>query len=619
MKIPSLKYLNRKAKASLIRFPFALLVAVVGSLVAVYVVDFDYNSTKDYTNLYHLIMTCVIGLPMFLAITIFSEKLEITKLLKFIIRTSGFVFLLVYFLLLPDVMLEKHYIRLAVFLIGFTSLVSISPFIGFEKHNAFWQFNKILFLRLLLTGLYAFVLYTGISLAMLAIDKLFFFEIKGEWYLRLWIIITGIFSVWFFLSGIPLHYQKLENIHIYPKGLKIFTQYILIPIVIIYALILYSYFAKILITQVWPVGWVVYLVSGYSILGLFCYLLLYPVYNIEQNKGVRIFTKVFFYSAFPLLIMLFVAIFKRTNEYGFTENRLFIILTGIWLLINFGYIVYIKFTKIRIVPVSMVIISFLSVIGPWNVFKISKSSQIHRLENIFTQNKILINGKVVKIKSEIDSKTNVEICSILTYVADCHGYKNLQPYFSENLDTIFKVDSLNHFNSYNGVKKLTDIIGIEYLLYNYEHENNNISIACQNFDEGKLLTISGYDYFIKYKYYCYNNLEINNDTTLINNYVLSDTNKLIINFKPNKGTFSLIVADTTCEINLSEFMNNLYSKAKHENNYGYIQENQENMTYQIDKSNLKIKILFNLLNGSIASKKINFINEIQCEILISNK
>lgn len=617
MKIPSLKYLTRKSKNTLIRFPFALLVAIIGTLTAIYVVDFDYRDYTDYSILYHLIMTCAIGLPMFLAITIFSEKLEVTAFFKFLIRASGFIFLFFYFISLPDIILEKHWVRFIIYFLGFNALVSFSPFIGFEKHNAFWQFNKTMFVRLLITFLYAGVLYTGISLAMLAIDKLFVVEIKAEWYMRLWIFIVGVFSVWFFLAGIPKYFDKLDNITVYPKGIKVFTQYILIPIVTIYAIILYTYFAKVIITRNWPVGWVVYLVSGYSLLGIFSFLLLYPIYNIEQNKGVRFFTKIFFYSVFPLLIMFFIAISKRISEYGFTENRLFIVLTGIWLLFISIYLIITKYKKIRMVPVSIVIIAFLSVSGPWNVFKISKWNQKQRLESFLLKNKILKDGKVLKAPQTIDTKDDVEICSMLTYLTDMHGHQSLQSLFKQNLDTIFKTDSVKYFTSYDGIKKLTEIMGIEYNTYMPYSNEKQLSFSCQYSDSDIPLQVSGYDYLIKYRSYFYSNSNKNSDTTIITTYKLNDSSKIIFTIVPQKGEFTISQRDTIINYNVFELMNKLY-KNKKDGSYGYYKIDKNEMTINLNSKNYSYRVLFTLLSGSRENNKFSLLQEIQADVLVGN-
>ena len=168
-------------------------------------------------------------------------------------------------------------------------LVAFAPFIKAGNINAFWQFNKSLFLRLLTGGIYSVVLYIGLALALLAIENLFGVRISSKTYFKLWIVITGIFNTWFFLAGIPKNLQLLEQETSYPKGLKVFSQYVLISLILVYFIILYSYSIKILIQWQLPEGWVSYLVTGFAGLGVFTLLLLYPVQTTEENKWIKRF------------------------------------------------------------------------------------------------------------------------------------------------------------------------------------------------------------------------------------------------------------------------------------------------------------------------------------------
>ena len=91
------------------------------------------------------------------------------------------------------------------------------------------------------------VLYIGISLALLAVERLFSVNVRSEVYEDCSWILGGIFSVWFFLAGFPKTYDSPDVITDYPKGLKIFTQYVLLVLVTVYLLILYAYMFKIIL------------------------------------------------------------------------------------------------------------------------------------------------------------------------------------------------------------------------------------------------------------------------------------------------------------------------------------------------------------------------------------
>jgi hypothetical protein len=85
----------------------------------------------------------------------------------------------------------------------------------------------------------------------------------------------------------PRNLDELEAAREYPKGLKIFTYYILLPIVFVYLAILYAYLAKILISWDWPQGWVSKLILGFAGTGTFSLLLLHPLNHQTENIWVR--------------------------------------------------------------------------------------------------------------------------------------------------------------------------------------------------------------------------------------------------------------------------------------------------------------------------------------------
>jgi Domain of unknown function (DUF4153) len=134
--------------------------------------------------------------------------------------------------------------------------------------NAFWIFNKRLFLRILTTFLYSLVLFIGIGLALEAMERLFNLDIRSEIYEDCWWVLGGLFSVWFFLAGFPKSYENPQVISYYPKGLKIFTQYVLLSLVTIYLLILYAYTFKIIFAAHYPVGWVAWMVMFFAVAGI---------------------------------------------------------------------------------------------------------------------------------------------------------------------------------------------------------------------------------------------------------------------------------------------------------------------------------------------------------------
>ena len=343
--------------------------------------------------------------------------------------------------------------------------------------------------------MYTGVLYAGLALAILAVQKLFSVKIDNDVYADLWIVLTGIFNTWFFLAGFPSNYPKLEDDSDYPKGLKIFTQYVLLPIITIYLVILYAYMGKIVYTHQWPMGWVSYLVLFFSVAGILSLLLIHPVRFEVNNKWILTYSRFFYYAIFPLLILLFFAIRKRISDYGITELRYFVLLLALWLLFIAAYFSISKHKNIKLIPQSLCLLAFLSSFGPWGAFGVSLNSQKSHFESILTKNNLLINGKAIKATKQPSFKDRKQLSSVVEYIILNHGYKTLQPYFLQNLDTLIKENTTKKIDDYTSKEeKVLSLMDVKYVA-NYESEEEDPRFDYSDTAEN-IIDVKGYDYEI---------------------------------------------------------------------------------------------------------------------------
>ena len=315
-RFPSISAVIKGALDTFKRFPLPLLSAIVASGICIYMLELKWDVQKNWEYLWKIVMVCWLGLNLFLSMNLISERRNQTGIGKYLIQIVGLVLLVGYYFMLPEFrrMTITDGTRYSLFSVGLHLLVAFSPFIARGEINGFWQFNKNLFLRFLLSALYSGVLYLGLALAILAIDQLFNAHIKGERYGQLWFFLAGVFNTWFFLSGVPKNMDELETTTDYPKGLKIFTQFVLLPLVAIYLLILYAYGIKIIVQWELPKGWVSWLVNAFSVFGILSLLLIWPIRNDEGNKWISTFSRWFYRALFPLILLLGVAI-GRSEEH----------------------------------------------------------------------------------------------------------------------------------------------------------------------------------------------------------------------------------------------------------------------------------------------------------------
>jgi hypothetical protein len=609
-KVPSLQNVLNETGYTLKRFPLPLLSSITAVFIAIHLTHADYEQRKSIEYLWKIIMCCSLALNLTLAGQLFSESKNLGKTQNILLQSVVVAIIFTYYFLLPQFndFTLKDAIRYILFNIGTHLLVSFSPFIANDQKNGFWQFNKSLFLRFLTSALYSGVLYIGLALAILAVDELFKVNINDKWYADLWFILAGIFNTCFFLTGVPKQTQTLEAETAYPKGLKIFTQFVLLPLVAIYLLILYAYGIKIAISMELPRGWVSYLVIGFSIAGILSLLLIWPIRNEKDNNWIQITYKWFYRALYPLIILLCLAIYKRVSEYGITENRYFILIIAIWLTCIASYFLFSKIKNIKLIPISLCVIAFLSSFGPWGVFSVAEQSQVNRLEKLLIEEKLLVDGKVKKSNTLLQNKNSQKIASIVNYLDKNHGFTAIQPWFSQNLDSLFvPKDSASQYVYKTGI--VLDLMGVSNSM-NYSLEGEKHFYIHSEYSN-KAINVKGFDLYASYHQYFYAN--DTNNSYIPEVYFENDTLK--INVKNNQ----LQIYQNSLFIKSVDFKNFVRNVQQHQQpdyeNKGYP---KELLTLPITTDSLQLQFNFTSIQGTIDDNDSIKINSVDADLLIKH-
>jgi hypothetical protein len=460
MKLPSIQQLVQDSSRTFLRFPLVIIAAAAGTVCALILVD--YEGPHAATVVFKILWASVLGIPLLTGVRLVAGKNKWAGMARFVSDSIALILLIGYAFSVPSDLADApgiHLIRLLVLAIACHFFVAFAPFAGGSNVDGFWQYNKTLFYRILSAILFSIVLYAGFSLALAALDHLFGMNIPGKRYLELWILINGMFTTWFFLAGIPLDLDGLDALTDYPKGIRIFAQHILFPLVIVYVVILYAYLAKILIAWDWPQGWVSKLILGFSATGILSLLLLHPIRDRAENVWIGKVSRWFYVVLIPLVVMLFFAVWRRISEYGTTEGRYIAMALGVWLAAMAAYFILSRTKNIRAIPASLCVFSLLVSYGPWGMFEVSEKSQVERLRGLLTRNSILVDGTVRKAESAVSYEATKQICSILTYLHDIHGYDRIQPWFHESIMN----EPASGLSRAKGPELVTKMMGIEYV------------------------------------------------------------------------------------------------------------------------------------------------------------
>jgi hypothetical protein len=339
-----------------------------------------HSGTKD--EWLRIAAVAALGLALTVALTLLAEERGWSSARKAGLNAAGVALLVLFYLVWPGPDQKHEAIRYFQLSAGLHLLVATLPFLGLAETNAFWQYNRRLFLGFLRAAVFSFVLYFGLVIALVALDKLFGVDVPSELYARLYLVVVFVINTAIFLAAVPRGLRELAGDTSYPKVLKVFAQYILTPLVFIYLLMLLAYLVKIVAGGEWPSGWIGWLVTSVAVAGLLGFLLVHPLRDDADEAWIRTYTRWVFVGLIPAAAMLLVAFWKRILPYGLTEPRLLGVLLGVWLLlIAISYTIR-QDAGIRRIPVTLAALLLVTLYGPLSVTSLAVASQGRRLARL---------------------------------------------------------------------------------------------------------------------------------------------------------------------------------------------------------------------------------------------
>lgn len=360
-----------------------------------------------------------------------------------------------YFFILPSFPTEYTFARHAV-LLGIVILaVPLTKFWEKEEEAVFWaQVVHSIFL-FVETSFFSLFLYAALSLALVAIEKLFGIDFTGiEIYADLFIVIAVIFHPVYYLSRYKtreeLKYDFRANTFI-----KTFSSKILLSTVLLYALILALYFLKIIVSTKWPSGWVSNLILSFSIMGVLCYGINKYLFGKPATGVLKIFKKWFFPFLLVCCVFLSMAIYIRVNEYAITEPRYLVVCSAAWLSIMSLYFIISKRKDLRYLFVSLIAFLAFMFYSPFNLFDASIKSQKNRLSSFLSENSLDVSGADV----ELEKEQRYQLTQMLRFFSDRKRVQEIQGLSSNFSELSFpdyltreKPEFLFFFSLYEDVK-----------------------------------------------------------------------------------------------------------------------------------------------------------------------
>ncbi len=436
MRLPSVERLVTAAGAASHRFPAVLACGALAALAASIQID----TPEPWLR---LMLAASLGLPAFTAITLFAERRRLSAGATWSLHAVGGVLLALFYWRWsfwgePNAVLRYFHASATLHL-----AVAVLPYLGVREPTGFWQFNRALFLRFLIGGVYSAVLFAGLALALAGIDNLLGVDVAELTYFRLFVTIAFVFQTWFVLAGVPYDFEALERSRDYPAGLRVFAQYVLLPLVMLYLVILTAYLGRVVLTRTWPSGWIGYLVSALAALGILSLLLVHPERGRPEQRWIDRYARTFWVAILPAVIMLLLAVWKRIEQYGVTERRYLLTALALWLAATATYYAITRARGIKGIPLSLTLLGIATFFGPWSAYAVSERSQIARLRQHLEAHALLTEGRAVAAATgeaspgrEIPPDDWQQISDGLAYLIRHHGTAGIDPWFDGGLAAI---------------------------------------------------------------------------------------------------------------------------------------------------------------------------------------
>lgn len=453
MKLPSPGFLIDAFLQVCRRFPGVMLCAFVGVGTLFALIE---RGSQEHV-LAPVWMVCQLGLPLVTALAAYAESRGWPEQRSWLLQAFGVMALAAYHFTIDTEAPAFEHTQLPQYLTLLLTahlFAAVAPYLNRRSVRDFWEYNRELFANIIIGSIFTLILYAGLALAILAVDQLFDLNLEERIYMRLFFTLAGIFNTVYFLFHFPKKFEFETTDAGYTAIFKNLCKYILIPVVGLYFLILYTYGGKILATWNLPKGWVSSLVLGFSVAGIFTYLLNFYLPEHDDAAWVRGYRKWFWRVQLPLTVLLFVAIGRRIADYGVTEPRYLVAHLGVWLLAACLYFLFSKHDNIKYIPISLGLFGLVFAFGPFSAVRVAERSQTSRLIALLEKNGRWQNEKLVQGTSIVPTEDVQSITSTLEFL-DRRNALTRMPWLPMPVDSF-----PNSSSAYNTAMRIAEWAGI---------------------------------------------------------------------------------------------------------------------------------------------------------------
>ena len=293
---------------------------------------------------------------------------------------------------------------------GLIPVLMIAPYLrDSAKQGALWLFNLHFGLAVLISGVVAVLFAAGLSAIAESLNFLFNASLPNRLHEHIWSTAASLIAPIYGLSLMPKDLD--EEVHLasqkgsmLERGVSVLVNYVLVPVIFIYAVILHAYAVKILVERNLPQGQIATIVTIFALGGTGAWLIAWP-WRDQGTRLLRWFISGWFWLTIVPAILLAIAIWRRISDYGVTPERYGILLVAIWVAALTAYLAFRRNrADMRAILGGIAVLLLVGSAGPMGANGLTITSQVKRLAAIFETNGLFKDGKAVVAPNKLSAR-----------------------------------------------------------------------------------------------------------------------------------------------------------------------------------------------------------------------
>jgi len=444
--------------------------------------------------------------------------------------------------------LERDYFLIFAFflILAATSISFWAPFVNKEATNVelFGQIKGVVS-SLLFSLILALLLIAGTFIALGAFNELLGVYINDRVFGYFAVLILGIFGANYYMNLL----QNIDLKYSFNRVEELFAKYILPIFTIGYFIILYAYSAKIIINTSWPKGYLAWFILFFTLVAYLSYLFLTP-YKSRYKKFILI-------AIIPQAIMLLVAVYKRVDQYGFTESRYMLVVYGLFLIFASLYLL-IK-NRYKYILIAATITLTLCQVGPISAWSISKNNQYKRFLSALKEYK----------DGNRSLETKYKLSSAIDYLSNRYSiepFRKILPKIAAKYDI-----KKSEYRRYNVKYFICNELGFSFInRYDFNRAKEPVKKSIKSLQQYiNAIDVKGYDWLVDISGY------------IKNSVIKRSIDKIDTEFLLSKDTLVVKSKDIYSVIDLKSYIKRLNSS----------KDSEKLLIYNYKNSDLKIKLV----------------------------